>query len=231
MLKIKNLLCVFFALMICTIGVTGCMSTGNSEKDYMISYMEEKYDDKFKYIDSFGGAPGSSTKILLSSKKVPDKDVTVALFISENGEESFTDNYTHLRFEDDVNTYFNEIISSALSSDVIVSYGVSTLGVENDFTSETTFDEFLKSPQASLILGVVVSDEYALEGEEEQTANKIKQALEAKKVCCYLDIYFASDKEHFKSRSSLTSLELDELHLLNVTTNTAGQVTKCEWVR
>lgn len=73
-------------------GVTGCMINRTSFQEEAVSYMEEKYDESFTWIDPVDGQLGSSRKRgYVSSSNFPGEKILVE---GDRGEkETFRDNY------------------------------------------------------------------------------------------------------------------------------------------
>ncbi len=87
-------------LLVCLMGVTGCMINRSSFQEDAVSYMKEKYEENFSWMEPVGGQIGNSHKSgYVSTDRFPGKKILVE---GEKGEkETFTDNYVaYLRNEE-----------------------------------------------------------------------------------------------------------------------------------
>jgi len=217
---------------IIAIGATGCMQgevNKSTNNDIMISYLESKYDDEFTYIDSFGGSlDGNSYQILVSSKNLPGVKITVGYYKSE-GREYFTDNYLQYKFSHDIEEYLSDILEKAIGYDVIATYGISSLGTENSFTSKTTMVDFIRSSDNKLLFNAIVSYECDVDTDREQIETEIKNVLNNNDIICVADIYFANEKDKFKSFDDLSSADLDKMKKLSISMDEEGNFKRFDW--
>jgi len=201
----------------------------STNNDIMISYLESKYDDEFTYIDSFGGSlDGNSYQILVSSKNLPGVKITVGYYKSE-GREYFTDNYLQYKFSHDIEEYLSDILEKAIGYDVIATYGISSLGTENSFTSKTTMVDFIRSSDNKLLFNAIVSYECDVDTDREQIETEIKNVLNNNDIICVADIYFANEKDKFKSFDDLSSADLDKMKKLSISMDEEGNFKRFDW--
>ena len=101
----------WFMLLACVIGVTGCMMNRPSFQEEALSYLQEKYNENFQWIEPAGGHFGSSRKSgYVSSSSLPGEKILVT---GERGNlETFKDNYMAHLLNDEASSKLQEIASS-----------------------------------------------------------------------------------------------------------------------
>jgi len=203
--------------------ITGCVFNKRSPRDEIIEYMQEKYDEKFTYIDSFGGN-NSNVNILLSSEKLSGYKITASRHIDENGTKYYSDNYIHYKYEEQTRTHLYNIMKEVFNSEIFITYGVGTLGTRNDFTSKTTYNDFIKSKDSNILFNVVVNSNYIID--EVELLNKLKEKINSANISFInFSIYFATSEEDFKEFTELSSSQYETMRKLDVWEN----FSRVEW--
>ncbi len=227
----KRVVLVITVIILMT-GVCGCDMKDLSVKDTttgkMISYMEKKYDDEFTYIDVFGGGMGSDSKnILLRSGKYPEYDITVSRS-EKNGEVSWSDNYTEYRFFDETAEYAGNLFREVFGDAIMVSYGVSSLGSENNFSADTTFEQFLRSDSTNFDVKVIVSDEYII-SDKDELSEKAKDLMLSQGISFSANIYFPENPEEYVTFEDMSISQRLNMTKLYIYVLNDGTVSDCTW--
>ena len=215
------------------VGVNGCMKDNNisiieNSTSGMIRYMNEKYDDTFSYVGSFGGSDaGESKNIYITSKKYPNRDISVC-YHNCNGTAYITENYTHNRFKIETEEYITSMMKDLFGVDVIVTYIISSPGTVNDFNEKTTFEEYIGSEASDIVFKAVVSDLYETENMAD-VAEKVKSMVEEAPIIASAEIYFASSPETFKEFSKLGYFEKKELNRIYFSKDSKNSFEDFEW--
>lgn len=180
----------------------------NSTVDKMVAYMNDKYDDHFEYSAPFGGGPGATSKqIIVSSEQFPEAQIWVQYF-ERDGKEIFTDNYISYKYEEQTRNLLEDLLTEAFHSNVALFYNVGSKGTVNQFTEQTTFEEYISDIkakigfQACILLDVSELDTNLLKKEWEDTIRSCGLAA-------FGTIYFTDNVGEFNEVSDLTLEEFD----------------------
>lgn len=104
----RKLLPVILAIVI---GVTGCMRNGSTFQEESLSYMQEKYQESFQWIEPVDGQFGSAVKSgYLSSPSFPGEKILVTGIPGDR--DSFSDNYTAYLCREGAQQLLWQIVSS-----------------------------------------------------------------------------------------------------------------------
>ena len=230
MKKSFRFLCLFTATILTVFGVSGCMSETNIRisTDGMINYMENKYNDEFEYVDSFGGADDNTNKnIIIKSKKYPDNEISVSIFDVE-GKTHITENYTQFRFKDETEKYLTSMMNTLFGSDVIVTYNISSGGTANSFTEKTSFEEFISDSASGIFFRVVVGPSFSTQ-DMQTVADAVRRTAEESPAIMCVEIYFASSEDLFRPCSELANYEKNQLHRVYFEKDTVNGISDFEW--
>lgn len=219
MMCFKRAFIIFFTLIL-MLGVTGCMGTNNinsnqkqNVREKMIDYMKNKYNDSFVYVNSFdGGLDKNQKDIILTSEKVSG-EIYVG-YKCENGIETYSDNYTQLRFQKETKGVVEALLTQAIDNDILVTYRIRRSN--NNFSDSTTFEEFLSSDVSAVCFYAVVSPEYTI-GDLEQLTKTLNEKFSEKFSDCSVNIYFASSEEDFTNFDDIPSWKKDEMKTIEFT--------------
>ena len=195
--KIIVCLVVVLSLLYLTSGCFGNKNNDQNDKvtrSDLVKYMEEKYNDKFEYIDSFdGGFDDNQKAIIVSSEKILGKRIYV-VYRKENGIETYTDSYTQTRYEEETYSLIKELLSEIFNTDFLITHNI--LRSTNNFNSNTTFEEFLKSEESNVQFYAVVSPDYKI-NDLGNLEKSLKEKFEENFADCDVNIYFAREKDEF----------------------------------
>ena len=193
-------------------GVSGCMKSENTNKDSarakIISYMEEKYNDNFKYIDSTdGGLDPNKKEVVLSSNLISD-DVVEVSYQNSNGIEVYKDDYIQKKYKKETFKLIEQIMQDVFNTETIISHEIKKS--TNTFNEDTTFEEFLKSDCSNVYFQVVVSPEYKL-GDIDALEEELKRKIISSFSNCGVHVYFASSESEYKSIYEIPTWKVDEM--------------------
>lgn len=216
MMYFKRAYIIFFTLIL-MLGVTGCMGTNNinsnqneNVREKMIDYMENKYNDTFVYVNSFdGGLDKNQKDIILTSEKVSG-EIYVG-YKCENGIETYSDNYTQLRFQKETKSTIESILAQVIDEEILVTYRIRRSN--NNFSDTTTYDEFLNNDASAVCFYAVVSPEYIV-GDVDQLTKLFSEKFSETFSDCSVNLYFASDKEGFTNYDDIPSWKKDEMKVI-----------------
>lgn len=217
---------IFVCMMIIfMMGATGCMKK-ESAADKMVAYMNEKYDDHFEYYAPFGGGPGATTtQIIVKSVKFPDAEIWVEYYTGEGGD-VFADNYVSYKYEEQTRETLQELLNDVFHEDVKLRYSVGTNGTINDFTNETTFEEYASNPASFIgFRAFVLDDGSAISFAE----NELKAAIEDSGFVISGSIFVTNDTAYFDKAFDMSAKELSQIEQLQITMNAPCSFLMYKW--
>ncbi len=180
----------------------------DSTVEKMVSYMNEKYDDHFEYLSPFGGGPGATSKqIIVSSGQYPEARIWVQYYKQDN-KEIFTDNYTSYKYEEQTRSLLEKLLKDAFHNNIALFYKVAIKGTVNQFTEQTTFEEYISDVKAQIGFQACV----LLETSEVDTSLLKKaweDAIKSSGLVAFGTIYFTKSAEAFDEVSRLSLKEFD----------------------
>ena len=211
-LYMKRLMYVILILFLILAGVilTGCSTDKNRIKvEDMVAYMNEKYDDQFEYSSSLGVSEGGEElKIIVKSKKYPEAEVLVSYY-KLNGEWVYADNYVSYKYENQTKKTIQNMLEEIYNGDVNLQYGVGTSAYLNNFTKETTFEEYISAGDASIRFNAVVLINNP-KSMAKQSQDVLKKSLLDKNLIVSGQITFVDNKYTIEEFWKLSDSERDE---------------------
>lgn len=220
----KSILC--FMMIFLLTGVTGCMNNKESVVDKMVAYMNEKYDDHFEYSAPFGGGPdATSTQIIVTSEKCPEAEIWVEYYTRDSNE-IFADNYVSYKYEEQTRNALQNLLEDVFDSEIKLRYGVGSKGSVNDFTNNTSFNEFISNPASYVRFSAFVFDN----GTGISIAEKeLKQAIEDSGFVISGLLYITSDEMEFEKAFELSDAELSKISKMQVIMDAPCSFLTYEW--
>lgn len=162
---------------------------GNSLQDKMMNYINEKYDDSFTFLNTYGGRIGADYhKIIVSSEKYPNKEIVVTCYVSDDGE-TYSDNYLSIKYEDDTRACIEEMIKSLYGENCFIYYRPNLLSMPSGASNDMSFDEYIGKATSGISFTAIVNVENA-EVSKEAELESLKKALHNAGLCCSGTIYF-----------------------------------------
>jgi len=214
-------------LLIAAILLTGCIRPKNAVKK-MIEYLTGRYDDTFTYYAPFGGNISStSTQAIFTCEKLPGAKIWAMCWM-EGEEYRFHDNYVWYKYESQTKDLFEEITASAFGCEALVDYSIMDMISNDSFTNETTFEEFMASPNSFHTILAVVSYDRPEMSREQIEAN-LKREIDMHGVVTSGRIYFADSPDNFVSFIDLTWEDMDTLLCAEFRMSGLGQYEKFDW--
>ncbi len=197
----------------------------NSTIDKMVDYMNEKYDDHFEYSAPFGGGPGATSKqIIVSSEKYPKARVWVQRK-EQNGKEEFTDNYVSFKYEEHIRSFLQELLENTFDGTVTVLYSVPSKGSDNNFSEQTTFEEYLANSRIGFRAMVLLPSELDLKSLE----NSLKESVKPIELTTFGSIYFTDSEQVFEKAFDQPQRDLGSLNQLQFSMDEPGLISSLEW--
>lgn len=228
MMILKNIF-VIFLIVILLIGATGCMQKNNKKIDRktLITYMENKYDDNFTYVGSYGGSlDGSSMNLLLKSEKLNGEEVKICYYENSKGA-FYADNYMKKKYSKQTVEKFSDIVKPIFGTEVLITIATDT-GVVNQFTKDTTFEEFIQSTESNIRLILMVSPRFTID-DHDLLVDELRERLLNSKMFCGGSIYFVDTEENYKDFSVVPVGALEDMECLKFSMNKANKSLKLEW--
>ena len=176
--------------------------------DGIVSYMEDKYDDTFEYVNSFdGGFDVNQIAVILSSKKIVDEKIYV-VYENVDGVVTYKDNYTQIKYEAQTYDLIKKLLTQTISEEILLTHRV--LRSKNNYSAHTTFDDFLKSTSSNVGFYAIVSPDYVINDiltlEEE-----IKKVFKENFSSCSVNIYFARTEDEYLPFDDVPLWKLEEM--------------------
>ena len=218
---------IIFCMMIFLVtGVTGCMNNKESAVDKMVAYMNEKYDDHFEYSAPFGGGPdATSTQIIVTSEKYPKAQIWVEYY-TKDGNEIFADNYVSYKYEEQTRELLQTLLNDVFRSDVKLQYGVGTKGTVNNFTDNTSFEEYASSSASRIGFRAFVMDDGSAISIAE---NELKEAIENSGFVLSGLIFITDNATRFETAFDLPPKELSQVMQMQISMDAPLSFLMYEW--
>ena len=173
-------------------GLAGCSMTKNRYNHYgVVKYLENKYDDKFEYYETYGGTlfdSDSWKKFICTSEKYPGKHILV---IYDVNHDAYHDNYFEIKYAHQVDGLIDSMLSEVFGDDPYYFRhyeGADVSGLVSQYDADTTFEEYIAEENLSLT-AFIKSDK-----SNEEIESKLKnQILTNGKFCGLIDLYFVEN--------------------------------------
>ena len=196
----KSILLLVTALLLT--GLAGCSMTKNRYNHYgVVKYLENKYDDKFEYYETYGGTlfdSDSWKKFICTSEKYPGKQILV---IYDVNHDEYHDNYFDIKYARQVDELIDSMLLEVFEDDpyYFIHYeGEGISGLTEQYDADTTFEEYIAEKHIHLAARVK-SDK-----SNEEIESKLKeQILKNGIFCSWIDLSFVEefDKERMNDSS------------------------------
>lgn len=180
----------------------------NSTVDKMVAHMNDKYDDHFEYAAPFGGEPGATSKqIIVSSELYPEAQVWVQYY-EQGDKEIFTDNYTSYKYEEQTRRLLEKLLMDAFHGNVALFYRIGSTGTVNQFTEQTTFEEYISDSKSKIGFQACVHLDVS-DPDTDQLKKAWDEAIQSSGLVAFGTIYFTDNVETFNEVSRLSLKEFD----------------------
>ena len=173
-------------------GLAGCSMTKNRYNHYgVVKYLENKYDDKFEYYETYGGTlfdSDSWKKFICTSEKYPGKHILV---IYDVNHDAYHDNYFEIKYAHQVDGLIDSMLSEVFGDDpyYFIHYeGADHSGSASQYDADTTFEEYIAKKHIYLA-AYVKSDK-----SNEEIESKLKEQILKNGIFCgWIDLYFVEN--------------------------------------
>ena len=173
-------------------GLAGCSMTKNRYNHYgVVKYLENKYDDKFEYYETYGGTlfdSDSWKKFICTSEKYPGKHILV---IYDVNHDAYHDNYFEIKYAHQVDGLIDSMLSEVFGDDPYYFRhyeGADVSGLVSQYDADTTFEEYIAEENLSLT-AFIKSDK-----SNEEIESKLKKQILTNGIFCGLiDLYFVEN--------------------------------------
>ena len=194
--------------------------------DMMIDYMNEKYDDHFEYAEPFGGKPGDKTKqILVKSEKYPDAKIWVEHY-SQNGDDAFADNYVSYKYENQTREALQSLLMNVFGSEVKVSYTVGLRGLRNNFTDNTSFEQYITDPASMIVFRAFVLDNGSAVSKGD---NDLKKAIDESGFVLFGTVYVTDNRDYYDEAFDLSYIEQSKIMALEINMSAPHEFLTFKW--
>lgn len=226
----KSILLLVTALLL--IGLAGCSMTKNRYNHYgVVKYLENKYDDKFEYYETYGGTLFDSDPwkgFICTSEKYPGKHILV---IYDVNHDEYHDNYFDIKYAHQVDELIDSMLLEVFGDDPYYFNhyeGADITGLVSQYDADTTFEEYIAEEHIHLT-ACVKSDK-----SNEEIESRIKeQILKNGIFCSWIDLAFVEkfDKERMNDSSYIKEVVSEEPEVRHYSANMKDNktFTDCNW--
>ena len=197
----------------------------------VVKYLENKYDDKFEYYETYGGTlfdSDSWKKFICTSEKYPGKQILV---IYDVNHDEYHDNYFDIKYARQVDELIDSILSDVFGDDPYYFMHYESLeidGTASQFDADTTFEEYIAEKYIHLV-AYIKSDK-----SNEEIESKLKeQILKNGIFCSWIDLSFVEefDKERMNDSSYIKEVVSEEPEVRHYSANMKDNktFTDCNW--
>ena len=213
-------------------GLAGCSMTKNRYNHYgVVKYLENKYDDKFEYYETYGGTLFDSDPwkgFVCTSEKYPGKQILV---IYDVNHDEYHDNYFDIKYARQVDELIDSMLLEVFGDDPYYFNhyeGADITGLVSQYDADTTFEEYIAEEHIHLT-ACVKSDK-----SNEEIESRIKeQILKNGIFCSWIDLAFVEkfDKERMNDSSYIKEVVSEEPEVRHYSANMKDNktFTDCNW--
>ena len=213
-------------------GLAGCSMTKNRYNHYgVVKYLENKYDDKFEYYETYGGTLFDSDPwkgFICTSEKYPGKHILV---IYDVNHDEYHDNYFDIKYARQVDELIDSMLLEVFGDDPYYFNhyeGADITGLVSQYDADTTFEEYIAEEHIHLT-ACVKSDK----SNEEIESRIIEQILKNGIFCSWIDLAFVEkfDKERMNDSSYIKEVVSEEPEVRHYSANMKDNktFTDCNW--
>lgn len=140
----------------------------------VVKYLENKYDDKFEYYETYGGTlfdSDSWKKFICTSEKYPGKHILV---IYDVNHDEYHDNYFDIKYARQVDELIDSMLLEVFGDDPYYFNhyeGADITGLVSQYDADTTFEEYIAEEHIHLT-ACVKSDK-----SNEEIESRIKEQI------------------------------------------------------
>ena len=197
----------------------------------VVKYLENKYDDKFEYYETYGGTLFDSDSwkgFICTSEKYPGKHILV---IYDVNHDEYHDNYFDIKYARQVDELIDSMLLEVFGDDPYYFNhyeGADITGLVSQYDADTTFEEYIAEEHIHLT-ACVKSDK-----SNEEIESRIKeQILKNGIFCSWIDLAFVEkfDKERMNDSSYIKEVVSQEPEVRHYSANMKDNktFTDCNW--
>ena len=213
-------------------GLAGCSMTKNRYNHYgVVKYLENKYDDKFEYYETYGGTLFDSDPwkgFICTSEKYPGKHILV---IYDVNHDEYHDNYFDIKYARQVDELIDSMLLEVFGDDPYYFNhyeGADITGLVSQYDADTTFEEYIAEEHIHLT-ACVKSDK-----SNEEIESRIKEQILKNGIFCrWIDLAFVEkfDKERMNDSSYIKEVVSEEPEVRHYSANMKDNktFTDCNW--
>ena len=189
---------LFIITIIILIGVSGCMNNTEKEpmekdntsvKDLMMKHMEEKYNEKFEFVNIDTEVwTANYTEMILSSEKYPGGRILVYRY---KGTDLIEDNYVDFLMKTKIEEAVGKIASEIYPKSKVI-YKAGGKPLSNDVTSDISIGDYAKARFFALPIDICVEDS-GYETNKDEKLEQLRKVLEEKEYRSDLRIYYLKE--------------------------------------
>jgi hypothetical protein len=180
-MMLRKVVLIMISIII-TIGVCGCMNKNTenktSVKDYMMKYMEEKYNEKFEFVNiNTESWTSAFTEMILSSEKYPGGRILVHKYKElDLIEDNYVDFLMKTKIEEAVGKIVEEIYPKSK-----VFYSAGGKPLPNRVNVDMSIEDYSKETIIGLALKICVEDpDYKTN--KDNNLEQLRKVLEGKNI-------------------------------------------------
>ena len=214
------------------IGLAGCSMTKNRYNHYgVVKYLENKYDDKFEYVEKYSSTLFDSDpwkKFICTSEKYPGKQILV---IYDVNHDEYHDNYFDIKYARQVDELIDSMLSEVFGDApyYFTHYeGADLSSSASQFDADTTFEEYIAEKHIHLT-AFIKSDK-----SNEEIESKLKEQILTNGIfCSWIDLYFVENFDeklmHDSSYKSDVIINKQRLRHYSAEMEDNKTFTDCNW--
>jgi len=122
-----------------------------------LSYMEQKYGEKFEYVAPWGNSMSGTHQLLVSCASFPGEEIAVQVENNRAGDKVFRDNYLAVKYQQQTAGFFEEC-SKKVFTEAEAFCVVRKDGLSEDLPANASFEEYLSDSRANLVILVEVRE-------------------------------------------------------------------------
>ena len=193
----KTIAAIFIAMLMLVVNSSCayCMADfvsfmATSPREGALTYMEEKYGEKFEYINSDGTSFINTIYIYVSCESLPGKEITVTVD-GDIRSPTYSDNYMEHYFKEQVEEYMSNVAEDYFDEFTLTS-GVMIRSSDNVYLG-MTFDEYLQNEPKTIWGSLKIADS------DEETVREFVYELKRLGLHFSFDITILSVEERYSA--------------------------------
>lgn len=164
--------------------------------DDCLSYMNEKYNSEFTYIeDDRADQTAKTLKIFVQNESYPDGNIFVEEELTNDGIR-FHDNYIAVKYQQETKELLEEIASGQFGECRVIYTANASLFQPDEYDNSTTFEEFISHKTSKIYASVLLPPEHT-DQDKEQEMQQLEQKCIEHHFVLTCDLYYVDDAEAY----------------------------------